>query len=101
MKIWQGIAGVPPAIPITLSASEMPGVCSAGRVGGQANQPRPTRTPSPSVKRSGDGASHAVLLGGDACHIVTDIRARPSNCSETLKASGTVLGWRHPTDTMW
>ena len=76
MKIWQGIAGVPPAIPITLSASEMPGVCSAGRVG-------------------------AVLLGGDACHIVTDIRARPSNCSETLKASGTVLGWRHPTDTMW
>ncbi len=24
------------------------------------------------------------------------IRARPSNCSESPKASGTVLGWRHP-----
>ena len=33
--------------------------------------------------------------------IATYIRARPPDCSETLKASGTVLGWRHPTDTMW
>ena len=22
-------------------------------------------------------------------------------CAETLKASGTVMGWRHPTDTMY
>ena len=42
---------------------------------------------------------HIAQLGGDASHVGTDIRARPSNCAETLKASGTVLGWRHPTDT--
>ena len=42
---------------------------------------------------------HTAQLGGDASHVGTDIRARPSNCAETLKASGTVLGWRHPTDT--
>ena len=39
---------------------------------------------------------HSAQLGGDACHVGTDIRARPSNCAETLKASGTVLGWRIP-----
>ena len=44
---------------------------------------------------------HTAMLGGDAERVGTDIRARPSNCAETLKASGTVLGWRHPTDTMW
>ena len=44
---------------------------------------------------------HSAQLGGDACHVGTDKRARPSNCAETLKASGTVLGWRHPTDTTW
>jgi hypothetical protein len=44
---------------------------------------------------------HSAQLGGDACHVGTDKRARPSNCAETLKASGTVLGWRHLTDTTW
>ena len=43
--------------------------------------------------------TNATQLWGDASHVCTDIRARPSNCAETLKASGTVLGWRHPTDT--
>jgi hypothetical protein len=68
---------------------EMPRVCPDGRVGGQADQPGSTRTLSPSVH------------GGDAGHVGTDIWARPSNCAETLKASGTALGWRHPTSTMW
>ena len=77
----------PPCCPFSSVRMVMPRVCPAGRVGGQANQPRPTRNPSPWVKQGGVGASHAVLLGGDASHIDTGIWARPSDCSETLKAS--------------
>ena len=38
--------------------------------------------------------SAATPFGG-ALEIDTDVRARRSNHSEMLKASGTVLGWRH------
>ena len=31
--------------------------------------------------------------------LTTGIWARPSNCSESLKASGTALRWRHLTGT--
>ena len=38
--------------------------------------------------------SAATPFGG-ALEVGTDVRARRSNHSENLKASGTVLGWRH------
>ena len=99
--LGQRRSGYPPRCPYSAVRKWMPGVCPAGCVGGQATQPGSTRTPCPSVQQSGVGVRHTALLGGDASHVGTDIRAKPSNCAETLKASGTVLGWRHPTDTMW
>ncbi len=115
-----GIVGVPPTTPILLllllrfktSSSWMLGVLpvlTTWHVGGQAAQPGPARTSSPPVQRGGAGVRLTALLGGDArhvgyCYIVTlgtGTRARQSNCSETLKASGTAMGWRHPTSTMW
>ncbi len=41
-----------------------------------------------------------LCMRGDVGDMGTDIWVRPFNCGETLKASGTALGWRHPTNTM-
>lgn len=50
LGIYKGIANITLAIPSRLSAKGMPGVCSAGRVSGQATQPGSTHTSSPSVQ---------------------------------------------------
>ncbi len=50
-------------------------------------------------QRGGAGVRRTDPLGGDANHLCRHRHKR--NCSETLKASGTALGWRHPTSTMW
>ena len=54
---WQGFwtwgSGYPPRCPYSTVRKSMPGVRSAGRVGGQATQPGSTRTPSPSVQPGG------------------------------------------------
>ena len=47
------------------------------------------------------GWGRTALIGGDACHVGTDTRARPLNRAEALKASGTVLWWRHPLTPRW
>ena len=54
---WTGAADIPPAVPFLSVRIWMPGVCSAGCVGGQATQPGSTRTPSPSVQLGGVGWS--------------------------------------------
>ena len=65
-------------------------------MGGQATPPRSTRTPSPFAAWWCWLVATLPCSGGDAVHVGTDKRARQSNCAKTLKASGTVLGWRHP-----
>ena len=83
---WQGIwtwgSGYPPSCPYSTVRKSMPGVRSDGRVGGQATQPGSTRTPSPSVQPGG-------------------ITPPGSGATMASRHSGTVLGLRHPTDTMW
>ena len=54
---WTGTADISPAVPFLSVRIGMPGVCSAGCVGGQATQPRSTHTPSPSVQLGGVGWS--------------------------------------------
>ena len=73
----------------------------AGLVGGRHTQPGSTRTPSPACG-SGKQSYGAASAGRrrwqrrpQAMRVLPRIRARPSNCSESPKASGTVLGWRH------
>jgi hypothetical protein len=70
-----------PRCPLSSVRMVIPRVCPAGRVGVQANQP---------------GSARALGPWYDVGHVGTDIWAKPSNCAEALKASGIVLGWRHP-----
>ena len=61
---WTGTADISPAVPFLSVRIGMPGVCSAGCVGGQATQPRSTHTPSPSVQLGGVGwAPHCHARG--------------------------------------
>jgi hypothetical protein len=81
-----GDSGHPPRLTVH---NGMLGMCPAGCVDGQAAQPGSTRTPSSSVQLGALGWSQhccTAQLGGDAQHVGTDTRARPSNCAETLKS---------------
>jgi hypothetical protein len=56
-QLWTGTADIPPAVPWLTVRNGVPRVCPAGCVGGQAAQPGPTRTPSPSEQLGAVGWS--------------------------------------------
>ena len=79
--LWSGDGGCPPCHPFSLSAL---GCRGCARLAAWAGRPISRDLHAPLVR---------LCMWDDAGHVGTDIWARPSNCAETLKASGTVLGW--------
>ena len=87
--VWTGAADIPPAVPCHTVRNGMPGVCSAGCVGGQAHQPGSTRTPSPSVQSGGVGWSpHCPTRG-------RRLPRRHRHKGQTVKLRGNPEGQRY------